>query len=88
MIKRISKTLEVPMHKFLLITSLFGLLAAGPLAADVFTITLTAGNTFVSRYQPHQSDSQENKVMLMTEFGNWISLPKARAASRTMRGYL
>ena len=71
------------MRKFLLITSLFGLLAAGPIAAAVFTVTLTSGNTFVTRYQPHQSDSQEDKILLMTEFGNWIFLPKEAVASVT-----
>lgn len=71
------------MRKLLLITSLFGLLAAGPTAADIFTVTLTSGNTFTTRYQPHQSDSQEDKILLMTEFGNWIFLPKELVASVT-----
>lgn len=71
------------MRKLLLITSLFALLAAAPIAAAVFTVTLTSGNTFVTRYQPHQSDSQEDKILLMTEFGNWIFLPKEAVASIT-----
>jgi hypothetical protein len=83
MIKRISETLEVQMRKLLLITILFGLLVAGPIAADVFTVTMTSGTTFVTRYQPHQSDSQEDKVLLITEFGNWISLPKEAIVSVT-----
>ena len=40
------------MRKLLLITTLFGLLVAGPIAADVFTVTMTSGTTFVTRYQP------------------------------------
>jgi hypothetical protein len=69
------------MRIFLVITSLFALVAASPAAADVFTVTLKSGNTFVSRYQPHQSDTQEDKVFLLTEFGNWISLPKELVVS-------
>lgn len=69
------------MRKFLVIASLFGLIAAGPAAADVFTITMTSGSTFQSRYQPHQSPTQEDKMLLLTEFGNWISLPKEAVAS-------
>lgn len=71
------------MRKLLLITSLFALLAAGPLAAAVFTVTLTSGNTFVTRYEPHQSDSQEDKILLMTEFGNWVVLSKEEVVSVT-----
>jgi len=81
MIKRLSETLEVEMRKLLLITSLFALLAAGPIAAAVFTVTLTSGNTFVTRYQPHQSETQEDKILLLTEFGNWIFLPKEAVTS-------
>ncbi len=71
------------MRKFLLISSLFTLLAVGPLAADLFTVTLTSGSTFVTRYEPYQSDWQEDKILLLTEFGNWISLPKEAVVSVT-----
>ena len=69
------------MRTFITISTLLGLLAAGPLAADAFTVTTTSGNTFVTRYQPTQSDTEEGKVLLLTEFGNWISLPKEAIAS-------
>ena len=59
------------------------LLAAAPVAADVFTVTLTSGNTFLTRYQPHQSDTRADQVLLLTEFGNWISLPKEAIVSVT-----
>ena len=69
------------MRKLLVIGSIFGLVIAGPLAADVFTVTMTSGGTFASRYQPHQSDTEEGKVLLLTEYGNWISLPKEAIVS-------
>lgn len=70
------------MRRFV-VTSLLVLVAVSPLAADVFTVTLTSGSTFITRYQPHQSETQENKVLLMTEFGNWIFLPKDAIVSVT-----
>ena len=59
----------------LLAMACLAILAAVPVAADSFVVTLTSGATFESRYQPTQSDTDENKVLLLTEFGNWISLP-------------
>ncbi len=70
------------MRRFV-VTSLLVLVAVAPVAADVFTVTLTSGSTFITRYQPHQSETQENKVLLMTEFGNWIFLPKEVIVSVT-----
>ncbi len=52
------------------------ILTVAPVAADSFVVTLTSGNTFETRYRPSQSTSDENKVLLLTEFGNWIALPK------------
>lgn len=69
------------MRAFLVISSLMALVVAVPAAAEVFTVTLTSGNTFITRYQPHQSDMRESEVLLMTEFGNWISLPKEAIVS-------
>ncbi|MCP4200904.1 MAG: hypothetical protein GY769_03115 [bacterium] len=69
------------MRRFLVIASLFALMATGPVVADVFTVTLTSGATFVTRYQPQQSDTREDQVLLLTEFGNWIFLPKEAIVS-------
>ncbi len=54
-------------------------------AADVFTITLDNGNTLTSRYQPKLSMPDETKVMLLTDTGNWISLPRERVVGVTSR---
>lgn len=71
------------MRKLLVIASLFALMVAGPVVADVFTVTLTSGATFLTRYQPVQNDTREDQVLLMTEFGNWIFLPKEAIVSVT-----
>lgn len=63
------------------LSTLFFLLASGPVSAAVFTVTMTSGSTFVTRYQPHQSDTEQGKILLLTEFGNWISLPEEAVAS-------
>lgn len=65
----------------LLVISCLTILFAVPVAAETFIVTLISGTTFETRYQPDQSDADENKVLLLTEFGNWISLPKDIIAS-------
>ncbi len=47
-----------------------------PAAAETFTITMKNDAEFVTRYQPRQDPRNENQVMMMTEFGNWIALSK------------
>ena len=71
------------MRKTLIIAGVAALVAVAPVAADVFTVTMKSGATFQSRYQPNQSDTDENKILLLTGFGNWISLPKAEIAGIT-----
>lgn len=67
------------------------LLAAGPVSAGAFTVTLTNGATIETHYRPAESADDENKVKLITENGNWISLPKDLLKSITsdfeVRGY-
>ncbi len=58
------------------------LLAAGCLAAHcvppaeaaIYTVTLKNGTTFDTRYQPEQASWDENKVVVLTEFGNLVAL--------------
>lgn len=69
------------MRKLLVLMSLLGVtfmlaLTAAPVAAETFMVTLTSGRTFQTRYQPTLSATDDNKILLLTEFGNWIALPK------------
>ncbi len=50
-------------------------------AAETFTVTLDNGNTILTRYQPKISLPDEEKVMLLTENGNWISIRSDRVVS-------
>ncbi len=47
----------------------------------MFTVTLTNGAEIDTRYRPIQSPSDENKIQLITEHGNWITLPKTLVES-------
>ena len=49
--------------------------------AETFTVTLDNGNTVLTRYQPKVTPPDEEKVMLLTETGNWISIPRERVVS-------
>ena len=50
---------------------------ATPAWAEVYTVSLTGGGSFQSRYRPQESPWDANKVLLRTEFGNWISLSRS-----------
>jgi hypothetical protein len=64
-------------HALVLITVLVvGALISVPASAAVFKIELTNGETLETRYRPRQSTQDENKILLITKHGNWISLPK------------
>lgn len=52
-------------------------------AAETFTVTLDNGNAITTRYQPQLSMPDEAHVMLLTEMGNWISLPRDRVVGVT-----
>lgn len=55
---------------------------AGPAAAaDILTVTLTNGQSFETRYHPREADWDPNMVMVMTDMGNWIGIPRQDIAS-------
>ena len=61
-------------------TALFVLLmlvAVTPMMAAAYRVQLKNGNTFETRYQPKLAEWDENKVVLLTDVGNRITLNKA-----------
>lgn len=56
-------------------------LVALPASAAVFTVTLTNGSEINTRYRPVESPGGGSKIQLMTEHGNWITLPKSLVES-------
>lgn len=56
------------------------LVCALPAAAEVYTIRLTNGSTFESRYQPKQAAWDANLVTFVDETGTEIALPQSVVA--------
>lgn len=52
-------------------------LLAAPAAAEIYTLTLANGETIDSRHRPMIAPWDEGKILLQTDVGNWVSLPKA-----------
>jgi len=51
--------------------------------AELFTVTLTNGTVIETQYQPQEAGWDSGMVLLMTEVGNWVGIPKAEVASVT-----
>ncbi len=58
----------------LIVLTLLLLAAASAAHARYYTVTLTNGTTFQTRYRPVPAEWDENVVMLHTDRGNWIGL--------------
>lgn len=75
----------------MLVASVLTLLCTAMVGAAQFTITLTNGTTFETRYRPVEVDWDENVVLLNTDRGNLIALPKDEIAdvssSAEVRGF-
>ena len=56
------------------------LLLATMVSAGTYTVTLTNGTSFVTRYEPVDAEWDDNIVMLNSDQGNWIALPKDEIA--------
>jgi hypothetical protein len=53
------------------------LLLAVPAGAEVYYVTLTNGSVIETATQPQEASWDASMVLLMTDVGNWIGLPKA-----------
>jgi hypothetical protein len=45
--------------------------------AELFTVTLTSGNVVETSHEPQLASWDSEMVLLMTDVGNWIGLPKS-----------
>ena len=61
------------MRRSLTLVALLALLSL-PASAEVFTVTLTNGNTLETQYQPQEAAFDKDMVLLLTEVGNWIGV--------------
>ncbi|MBZ0111296.1 MAG: hypothetical protein K8J08_02435 [Thermoanaerobaculia bacterium] len=51
-------------------------LLAGSATAETYTITMTNGTTFQSRYDPVEAPWDENKILFLNEYGTHMTLIK------------
>lgn len=58
----------------LIVLTLLLVAAAATAHAEFYTVTLTNGTTFQTRYRPTPAEWDENVVMISTDRGNWIGL--------------
>jgi hypothetical protein len=67
--------------------SLLLLLALGlvalPASAELYTLTLKNGNTFLSRQQPQFASWDQNVVLVLSDVGNWVAFEAQDVASVT-----
>lgn len=56
---------------------------ASPLAAEVYHLELDDGHVFESLYRPEEASWDSSLVLLLTDTGNWIAVPKAEIAHIT-----
>jgi hypothetical protein len=59
------------------------LLAASAAQAASYTVTLSNGTSFETRYRPMTAEWDTNYAMLRTDQGNWIALKKAEIVDVT-----
>ncbi len=56
---------------------------AGPLMADVYSVTLEDGKVFLTRYQPREASFDSSLVTFLDDHGNLIAIPRDKIASVT-----
>ena len=56
------------------------LVGASAAHAESYTVTLTNGTVFETRYKPLPAEWDENVLLLSTDRGNWIGLNKEEVA--------
>lgn len=65
------------MRRAILLLILGLLVTAVAAEAESFTVTLTNGSEFVSRYQPKQAGWDEDVIVFLGDVGNYIAFPKS-----------
>jgi len=56
---------------------------ASPAGAEIFHIEMVDGHVFDTRYQPEEASWDPNLILLLTDTGNWIAVPKAEISGIT-----
>ena len=69
-----------PLLAFGLALAAAAVLAATPAVADIYTVTLTNGQSYASRYPPEEASWDPETILVHTETGNWIGIERSKLA--------
>ncbi len=58
-------------------------LAGSPVMADIYSVTLTDGKVFLTRYQPREASFDASMVTFLDDHGNAIAIPRDKIESVT-----
>lgn len=64
-----------------LLVALAVVVLAAPATAEIYTISLTNGTQFQSRYRPLEASWDSNSILVLTDVGNWIAISRAEIGS-------
>ncbi len=78
------QTQSKKIQRTLTLTLLLGLFAIAA-HAETYTVTLTNGTSFETRYEPQPAEWDENVMMINTDRGNWIGLLAEEVADVTSK---
>ena len=67
--------------RFVVLVALTVVLLAVPAAAEIYTISLTNGSQFETRYAPKEAGWDANVILVLTDVGNWIAIERVNIAS-------
>lgn len=65
----------------LLLAALALALLAVPAAAEIYTVSLSNGTQFQTRYPPKEASWDSGIILVLTDVGNWIALEKTNVLS-------
>jgi hypothetical protein len=72
--------MKSPAMKLVLAVGIGSVLATA-VGAGTFTVTLNNGGVFESRYQPKAASWDDNVILVLDEFGNWVGVDRAEVKS-------
>lgn len=67
--------------RFVIVASVALALIALPALAETYTVQLSNGTHFETRYQPKVASWDESMVLVLTDVGNWIAIDQADIVS-------
>lgn len=70
-------------RRFLQLVPALALALAVPASAELYTIKLTNGNSFDSRFPPRAASWNPNTVLIYSDWGNWLHVARTDIATVT-----